>query len=86
MQARSQLLHDAEKMMMDDMPVAPVYYYTNNFLLKSYVDGVCFSPAWQPVLLELHYYKEITTERVSISEEASQRGALLLFLSSYCRF
>ncbi len=42
--ARSQLLHDAEKLMMGDMPVAPVYYYTNNFMLKSYVGGACFSP------------------------------------------
>ena len=44
MKARSQLLHDAEKMGMDDMAVAPVYYYTNNFLLKPYVSGACFSP------------------------------------------
>jgi len=44
LKVRSQLLHDAEKIMMDEMPVAPVYYYTNNFMLKPYVDGVCFSP------------------------------------------
>jgi oligopeptide transport system substrate-binding protein len=42
--ARSQKLHDAEKLMMDEMPVAPVYYYTNNFMLKPYVKGACFSP------------------------------------------
>jgi oligopeptide transport system substrate-binding protein len=42
--ARSKLLHDAEVMMMADAPVAPVYYYTNNFMLKSYVSGACFSP------------------------------------------
>ena len=42
--ARSKLLHDAEVLMMADAPVAPVYYYTNNFMLKSYVSGACFSP------------------------------------------
>jgi len=42
--ARSKLLHDAETLMMSEAPVAPVYYYTNNFLLKSNVSGACFSP------------------------------------------
>ena len=44
LKVRSQLLHDAEKLMMDEMPAAPVYYYVNNFLLKPYVSGACFSP------------------------------------------
>jgi oligopeptide transport system substrate-binding protein len=44
MNARSKLLHDAEVLMMADAPIAPVYYYTNNFMLKSYVNGACFSP------------------------------------------
>jgi oligopeptide transport system substrate-binding protein len=44
METRSKLMHDAEAMLMADMPIAPVYYYTNNFLLKPYVSGACFSP------------------------------------------
>jgi oligopeptide transport system substrate-binding protein len=44
METRSQLLHEAEQMIIDAMPTAPVYYYTNNFMLKTYVDGACFSP------------------------------------------
>jgi oligopeptide transport system substrate-binding protein len=44
METRSKLMHDAEVMLMADMPIAPVYYYTNNFMLKSYVSGACFSP------------------------------------------
>jgi len=42
--ARSQILHDAEALMIEEMPAAPVYYYTNNFMLKLYVEGACFSP------------------------------------------
>lgn len=44
METRSKILHEAEQMIIDEMPVAPVYYYTNNFMLKPYVDGACFSP------------------------------------------
>jgi oligopeptide transport system substrate-binding protein len=42
--SRSKILHDAETMIMNDIPAAPIYYYTNNFMLKSYVSGACFSP------------------------------------------
>jgi len=44
MTLRSQLLHDSEKIETSDMPAIPLYYYTNNFMLKPYVDGACFSP------------------------------------------
>ncbi len=41
---RMAAFHVAEQTAIADMPVAPIYYYTNNFMLKPYVDGICFSP------------------------------------------
>ncbi|OOM16689.1 peptide ABC transporter substrate-binding protein [Clostridium saccharobutylicum] len=37
---RLQLLHQAEDMLMEDMPVIPLYYYTQPIAIKSYVKGV----------------------------------------------
>jgi oligopeptide transport system substrate-binding protein len=34
---RTQMLHDAEKILMDEMPIGPIYYYVNNWLIKPYV-------------------------------------------------
>jgi len=30
-------MHAAEKVLMDEMPIMPIYYYVNNFVLK---DGI----------------------------------------------
>ena len=32
-------MHAAEKVLMDEMPVMPIYYYVNNFVLKDTVKG-----------------------------------------------
>lgn len=37
---RLELLHQAEDMLMEDMPVIPLYYYTQPIAIKSYVKGV----------------------------------------------
>jgi oligopeptide transport system substrate-binding protein len=40
---RSKLLHDAEKLALTDMAIAPVYSYTLNYMLKPNIEGGCFS-------------------------------------------
>ena len=37
-------LHDAEDILMTDLPVVPIYFYTNIICVKSYVKGVVKSP------------------------------------------
>ena len=37
---RMQMLHDAEKILMDDMPMIPVAFYVSNVAVKDYVKGV----------------------------------------------
>ncbi len=41
---RMSLLHQAEDVLMNDMPIIPVYYYTNVICEKEYVKGVRKSP------------------------------------------
>lgn len=38
--ARMKAMHDAEKLMMDQMPIMPVYFYTKPYTLKPNVKGV----------------------------------------------
>jgi oligopeptide transport system substrate-binding protein len=42
-QARMKLLHDAEKMLMEKMPIIPIYYYTRPYLMQRWVRGVRYS-------------------------------------------
>ena len=37
-------LHKAEKILLENMPVLPLYYYSTPYLLKSRVEGVYLSP------------------------------------------
>ncbi|AHF06731.1 peptide ABC transporter substrate-binding protein [Desulfitobacterium metallireducens] len=41
---RMQSMHDAEKILMNEMPVMPIYFYTNNFVSKDNVKGLLQSP------------------------------------------
>ncbi|RIU92778.1 peptide ABC transporter substrate-binding protein [Oceanobacillus picturae] len=38
--ARKEILREAEKLFMDEMPIAPVYFYTNAWLSKDYVKNI----------------------------------------------
>lgn len=38
--ARMKLMHDAEKILMDEMPIMPIYFSTNKYLEKPNVKGV----------------------------------------------
>ncbi|PKR83839.1 peptide ABC transporter substrate-binding protein [Heyndrickxia camelliae] len=40
---RMTAMHDAEKILMDEMPIIPIYFYTKPYALKSYVSGF-FTP------------------------------------------
>ncbi|PAV31465.1 ABC transporter substrate-binding protein [Virgibacillus profundi] len=42
--ARKDILRQAEQIFMDDMPIAPVYFYTNAWLSQDYVHGIEVSP------------------------------------------
>lgn len=53
---RSQLYHDAEDILMDDMPVIPLYYYTQNYMLKSNIKGLHLSP------LGWSFFRSVTIE------------------------
>lgn len=37
---RMQYMHDAEKILMDEMPVGPIYFYVNKNLIKSKITGI----------------------------------------------
>ncbi|KAF5066077.1 Oligopeptide-binding protein OppA [anaerobic digester metagenome] len=41
---RTQMLHDAEALLMNDLPIIPIYFYTNVVAYKDYVKGVRKSP------------------------------------------
>jgi oligopeptide transport system substrate-binding protein len=41
---RKELLHQAEKILVDEMPIAPVYHYAFDYVKKSYVKDVVLSP------------------------------------------
>jgi len=43
-QKRMQMLHDAENILMEDMPIIPIFFYTNPVLVKPYIKGVTKSP------------------------------------------
>lgn len=53
---RVSLLQEAEALLMAEMPVAPVYFYTRNYLRQPNVKG------WNANLLDIHPYKYVWLE------------------------
>ena len=51
--ARNTLLHSAETLLLSDVPIIPVYFYTHVFLIQPSVKG------WHPTLLDHHPYKYV---------------------------
>ena len=43
-------MREAEKILMDDMPIVPVYYYTQPYAVKSNVEGIYKLPLFYPTL------------------------------------
>lgn len=54
---RYAVLRQAERVLMDEMPIAPVSHYSRNYLLHPAVCG------WHPKLLDNHPWKEIRFEK-----------------------
>jgi len=50
------LMHDAEEVLLTDMPIIPIYWYTRVYLLDTQVRG------WYPKLLDNHPYKHVWLE------------------------
>lgn len=53
---RMELLHEAEDIIMTDMPIIPLYYYTNTIGIKDYVKGIRVS------LMNCIYFKNAYIE------------------------
>ena len=50
---RMTMLRDAETILMDEVPVLPVYWYVHNYLIRPEVKN------WKPSLLEHRCYKAL---------------------------
>jgi len=42
--------HEAEKIFVQDMPLAPIYFYVQPILYKTYVKGLATDPTGPPLL------------------------------------
>ncbi len=56
--SRFELLQQAEEILMDEAPIAPVYFYTRNNLRLPMVKG------WHDNLLDIHPYNRVYLERL----------------------
>ena len=54
---RYEYLNEAEKILIDEMPIIPIYTYVRQYQLSSDVKG------WYPNLLDSHHPKFIYLER-----------------------
>jgi len=52
-QRRRSLLQQAERLMLDDAPILPIYYYESKHLVRPYVAG------WRDNALDIHYSKDL---------------------------
>jgi len=55
-QRRLEMLHEAEELLLDDMPIVPLYWYTRVYLKDPRVKG------WEPKLLDNHPYKYVSLD------------------------
>ena len=54
---RRALLEEAERVMLEDQPLLPLYFYVNKHLVKPYVKG------WRNNVMNVQYSKNLTIER-----------------------
>jgi oligopeptide transport system substrate-binding protein len=54
--ARIKIMHDAEKLLMDEMPVMPIYHYTVAYMIKPNVKGLVHT------VTDYIYFKEAYVE------------------------
>jgi oligopeptide transport system substrate-binding protein len=55
--ARAELLQRAEALLLEDAPIAPVFYGARTYLIQPYVEG------WVPSLLGIHRYQYVGFEK-----------------------
>ena len=51
---RLRLMQEAEDILMTELPIIPIYWYTNTYLMDTRVQG------WNPTLLNNHPYKYVS--------------------------
>ncbi len=61
---RSQLFHDAERVLMDEMPIIPLYFYASPEMARTYLKG------WYPNAQTLHPY-------IGMSIDPAEKKAVL---------
>jgi len=66
---RYELLEQAEEILLDELPVLPIYTYAVHSLLKPYVHGI------YPTSLDLHPLNEVCIDRKWRERGASENGA-----------
>jgi oligopeptide transport system substrate-binding protein len=54
--ARLELFQKAETILMDELPIIPIYHYTRQHLITPKLKG------WNPTLLDHHPYKHLSFE------------------------
>jgi oligopeptide transport system substrate-binding protein len=54
---RRALLEEAERVLLEDLPVLPLYFYVSKHLVKPWVTG------WQPNIMDHHYSRHFRIER-----------------------
>jgi oligopeptide transport system substrate-binding protein len=54
---RFSVFQRAEKILLDEMPILPVYFYTNVYCINTAVKG------WEPNLLNYHQFKYVYLEK-----------------------
>ena len=50
---RLRILHEAEEILLDELPILPIYWYTRVYLKDPRVEG------WNPKVLDAHPYKYV---------------------------
>ena len=53
LERRAELLRQAEQILLEDMPIIPIYFYVSKHLIKPWVGG------WQPNIMDHHYTKDL---------------------------
>ena len=53
---RMELFHKAETLLMEEMPIIPIYFYTRNHLIQPYLKG------FEPNILDIHPWKNVYLE------------------------
>ena len=65
---RMQLLRQAETILLEDLPVLPIYTYVSNSLVKPYVRGL------YPSLLDMHPLNEVWIDHQWQEKKGRQEG------------